>query len=102
MNLGSVSKHFAATALGLVMDDFKHGRNVTALPAGLDELTWSSKLKNVLPEWSSVDHDIYEHLTLRDALSHVSGYPRYAQQVVSQPESRADLRTLQTRPRIQP
>jgi CubicO group peptidase (beta-lactamase class C family) len=74
MNVASVSKHFAATALGLVMDDFKHGRNVT----GLDELTWSSKLKNVLPEWSSVDRDIYEHLTLRDALSHVSGFPAYA------------------------
>jgi CubicO group peptidase (beta-lactamase class C family) len=94
MNLGSVSKHFAATALSLVMDDFKHGRNVTALPAGLDELTWSSKLKNVLPEWSSADRDIYEHLTLRDALSHVSGYPRYALQVVSQPEPRADLGSL--------
>jgi CubicO group peptidase (beta-lactamase class C family) len=78
MNVASVSKHFAATALGLVMDDFKHGRNVTALPAGLDELTWSSKLKNVLPEWSSVDRDIYEHLTFRDALSHVSGFPAYA------------------------
>jgi CubicO group peptidase (beta-lactamase class C family) len=79
MNLGSVSKHFAATALGLVINDFEHGRNVTALPAGLGELKWSSKLKDVLPEWSSTDQDIYEHLTLRDALSHVSGYPRYAQ-----------------------
>jgi CubicO group peptidase (beta-lactamase class C family) len=79
MNLGSMSKHFAATALGLVINDFKHGRNVTTLPAGLEELKWSSKLKDVVPEWSSTDQDIYEHLTLRDALSHVSGYPRYAQ-----------------------
>jgi CubicO group peptidase (beta-lactamase class C family) len=79
LTLASVSKHFAATALGLLIDDFKHGRNVTALPAGLDELTWSSKLKSVLPDWSAADQDIYQHLTLRDALSHVSGFPRYVQ-----------------------
>jgi CubicO group peptidase (beta-lactamase class C family) len=72
-----VSKAFTATALGLLIDDFKHGRNVTALPLTVDELSWSSKLKDVIPEWSVSDRDICEHLSLRDALSHVSGLPSH-------------------------
>jgi CubicO group peptidase (beta-lactamase class C family) len=77
MNIASVSKAFTGTALGLLIDDFTHGRNATPLPHTLRELSWSSKLKDVLPDWSVPDRDIHAHLSLRDALSHVSGLPAH-------------------------
>jgi CubicO group peptidase (beta-lactamase class C family) len=77
--LASTSKAFAALALGLVMDDFKHGQNVTALPGGLTEFTWTTKLKDILPEdWKLVDDWASEAISVRDFLSHVSGVPRRA------------------------
>lgn len=50
---------------------------MTPLPSSLAELSWSSKLKDVLSDWSVADRDIYAHLSLRDALSHMSGLPRH-------------------------
>jgi CubicO group peptidase (beta-lactamase class C family) len=76
MNLASLSKAFTATAMGLLIDDFSYRRNVTPLPSGVTELTWRSKIKDVLPQWTVDDEWIYEELTIRDALSHVSGLPR--------------------------
>jgi CubicO group peptidase (beta-lactamase class C family) len=64
------------------MDDFDRGLNTTHLPAGVAKLEWSTKLKDVLPDWSVADQSIYEHLSLRDMLSHVSGFPRCYPSVV--------------------
>jgi CubicO group peptidase (beta-lactamase class C family) len=77
MTIASMSKAFTATALGLLIDDFTHRRNATPLPPTLHQLSWSSKLKDVLPDWSVPDRGIHQHLSLRDALSHVSGLPRH-------------------------
>jgi CubicO group peptidase (beta-lactamase class C family) len=77
ITLASVSKAFTATALGLLIDDYAHGRNATPLPPTLRTLSWASKLVDVLPEWGVPDGDIRAHLSLRDALSHVSGLPRH-------------------------
>jgi CubicO group peptidase (beta-lactamase class C family) len=77
VTLASLSKAFTATALGLLIDDFASGRNATPLPAGVDELTWSTKVKDIFPGWKLSDPNIYEHLSIKDALSHISGLPRF-------------------------
>lgn len=74
--IGSLSKAFCVTAMGLLIDDFEHGRNVTALPFGLTELTWRTRLKDLLPDWQLMDEWASERATLHDILSHVSGVPR--------------------------
>ena len=75
-HMGSVSKAFCATALGPLIDDFANGRNVTALPSGLTELTWHTRLRDLFPEWQLMDSWASERANLRDILSHVSGIPR--------------------------
>ena len=74
-HMASVSKAFCATALRLLIDDFAHGRNVTALPSCLTELTWHTRLRDLLPEWELMDAWASERANLRDILSHVSGLP---------------------------
>ncbi|KAI9567885.1 beta-lactamase/transpeptidase-like protein [Boletus coccyginus] len=76
-HMASVSKAFGATALGLLIDDFANGKNVTALPSGLSELTWHTRLRDLLPEWQLMDAWASEKANLRDVLSHVSGLPRH-------------------------
>ncbi|KAH0826362.1 beta-lactamase/transpeptidase-like protein [Lanmaoa asiatica] len=75
--MASVSKAFCATALGLLIDDFANGNNVTALPSGLTELTWHTRLRDLLPDWQLMDEWASERANLRDILSHVSGLPRW-------------------------
>ncbi|KAG6370134.1 beta-lactamase/transpeptidase-like protein [Boletus reticuloceps] len=74
--MACVSKAFCATALSLLIDDLEHGRNVTALPSGVTELTWHTRLRDVLPGpgdggWAS------ERANFKDILGHVSGVPRH-------------------------
>ncbi|KAH7890288.1 beta-lactamase/transpeptidase-like protein [Phlebopus sp. FC_14] len=77
-HMASVSKAFCATALGLLIDDFAKGKNVTALPSELTEITWRTKVKDLLPgEWQLMDEWASERADLRDILSHVSGVPRH-------------------------
>jgi hypothetical protein len=72
-----MSKAFTATSLGLVMDDFAHGRNVTPLPDGLTTFTWDTKLKDLLPDdWQLMDQSASEQARIRDILSHMSGLLR--------------------------
>jgi hypothetical protein len=72
-----MSKAFTATAFGLIMDDFANGRNVTPLPGDLQELTWTTKIADLLPgDWKLMDPWASEAVGVRDALSHVSGLPR--------------------------
>ena len=62
------------------MDDFANGRNVTRLPASMDGKTfdWHTKLQDILPDdWQLMDEWATKKATIRDALSHVSGLPRY-------------------------
>lgn len=77
-HMASISKAFCATALGILMDDFANGRNITALPPGLTELTWHTKIKDLLPgEWQLMDEWASEQANLKDILSHVTGVPRH-------------------------
>jgi CubicO group peptidase (beta-lactamase class C family) len=77
VGLGSMSKAFTAAAIGLVMDDFAHGRNVTPLPAGMTEFTWNSKVLDLLPgEWGLQDGFASQKASVKDIMSHVSGLPR--------------------------
>ncbi|KAF9233583.1 beta-lactamase/transpeptidase-like protein [Melanogaster broomeanus] len=76
-HMASVSKAFCATALGLLIDDFANGRNATPLPPSLTEITWHTRLKDLLPEWQLMDDWASERANLHDILSHVSGLPRH-------------------------
>jgi CubicO group peptidase (beta-lactamase class C family) len=72
--IASMSKAFTAAALGLVMDDFAHGRNVTPLPEGLASFTWDTKLEDLLPnDWKLMDEDASQRARVRDILAYVSG-----------------------------
>jgi CubicO group peptidase (beta-lactamase class C family) len=63
--------------MGLLMDDYAHGRNTTPLPVGLAVLNWDTKLADVLPgEWALMDAWATEKASLKDILSHTSGLPR--------------------------
>ncbi|KZP01782.1 beta-lactamase/transpeptidase-like protein [Calocera viscosa TUFC12733] len=76
-SIASNSKAFAAAGLGLVIDDYATGRNVTPLPSGLEKLEWTTRVKDVLPEWALMDEYASEHAQLVDLLSHVTGMPRH-------------------------
>jgi CubicO group peptidase (beta-lactamase class C family) len=77
MSIGSGSKSFTATALGLLMEDFATGRNVTALPRGVPSFTWQTAIKDLLPgEWKLEDQWASDKANVHDILSHVSGLPR--------------------------
>jgi len=60
------------------MDDFKTGKNTTALPKGLTKFDFNTKVKDIMPagsDWSLMDEWAYEKANIRDILSHVSGLP---------------------------
>ncbi|KAH7908433.1 beta-lactamase/transpeptidase-like protein [Hygrophoropsis aurantiaca] len=76
--IGSCSKAFTGAALGILMDDFASGRNVTSLPPGLTggSFDWHTKVKDILPgDWELLDGWATDKATIRDILSHVSGMP---------------------------
>jgi CubicO group peptidase (beta-lactamase class C family) len=76
-NIASCSKAFLATSLGIVIDDFAHGRNTTLLPAGLSTLSWKTKVADILPnDWQLMDPWASQKANLIDILSHVSGLSR--------------------------
>jgi CubicO group peptidase (beta-lactamase class C family) len=74
--IGSLSKAFTAAALGVLMDDFANGRNATSLPPGVSDFAWDTKLAQLLPEeWQLMDQWASQKVSIRDALSHMSGLP---------------------------
>lgn len=63
--------------MGILIDDFAHGRNSTPLPANLSSLTWKTKLAHILPDdWKLIDPWANQKANLIDILSHVSGLAR--------------------------
>ncbi|KZT69403.1 beta-lactamase/transpeptidase-like protein [Daedalea quercina L-15889] len=77
-DLASCSKSFLASAVGILMDDFAQGRNITSLPPGVATFDWQTKLKDLLPdEWALQDEWASGKTNIRDALSHVTGMPRH-------------------------
>ncbi|KAI1795410.1 beta-lactamase/transpeptidase-like protein [Ganoderma leucocontextum] len=80
--IASCSKAFLSTSIGLLMDDYVYGRNVTPLPEGLKHLDWDTKVKDILPKelnWilNPIDGDdsAMRNAKIRDVLGHVSGLP---------------------------
>lgn len=74
------------------MDDFAQGKNVTALPHGLQFFTWETKIQDLLPgEWGLSDHWAMEKADLRDVLSHVSGLPRHVRVSGSSAQRQVDI-----------
>jgi CubicO group peptidase (beta-lactamase class C family) len=77
MTIGSTSKAFTATAVGLLMDDFAHGRNTVPLPHGVKSFDWNTPMRTLLPgEWKLLDPTASNNATMADLLSHSSGLPR--------------------------
>jgi CubicO group peptidase (beta-lactamase class C family) len=77
--IASCSKAFLAASVGILMDDFLDGKNVTALPANVNEFNWATKVKDLLPgDFELMDPWASEKANVRDLLGHVSGIPRYA------------------------
>ncbi|KAI0087723.1 beta-lactamase/transpeptidase-like protein [Irpex rosettiformis] len=77
-NIASCSKAFLAGSLGILMDDFTNGRNVTPLPVGLEFFDWRTEVKDLLPnDWAMVDEWAHKKATIRDLLTHVSGLPSH-------------------------
>ncbi|KAJ3557983.1 hypothetical protein NM688_g1175 [Phlebia brevispora] len=72
--LASCSKAFLSASIGILMDDYEHGRNATPLPSGLSRFDWYTKVKDILPDdWKLMDEWASEKATMRDILSHQSG-----------------------------
>jgi CubicO group peptidase (beta-lactamase class C family) len=75
--MGSTSKAFTAAAVGLLMDDFAHGRNKVPLPHGVKSFDWNTPMRELLPEeWKLLNHTASHEATMADLLSHSSGLPR--------------------------
>ncbi len=82
--IASCSKAFLATSLGILMDDFAHGRNVTPLPAQLARFDYETRVKDLLPGdlgWGlhAIGGDSWatDKARIQDILGHVSGLPRH-------------------------
>jgi CubicO group peptidase (beta-lactamase class C family) len=77
-HMASVSKAFCASAMGILMDDYEHGRNVTPLPPALSEFNWHTLVQDILPgEWQLMDEWASKKANMKDILSHVSGLPSH-------------------------
>ncbi|KZV70776.1 beta-lactamase/transpeptidase-like protein [Peniophora sp. CONT] len=76
--LASCSKAFTSAAMGLLIEDYAAGKNVTPLPEGLGRLDWDTKLKDILPGyWELMDESASKMTSIKDILSHQTGVPRH-------------------------
>ncbi|KAI0664036.1 beta-lactamase/transpeptidase-like protein [Cubamyces menziesii] len=76
--LASCSKAFLVTSIGLLMEDYAHGRNVTPLPSTVEVFDWDTKMNDLLPgEWALEDQWASAKTNLRDAFGHITGLPRH-------------------------
>ncbi|PCH42876.1 beta-lactamase/transpeptidase-like protein [Wolfiporia cocos MD-104 SS10] len=77
-DIASCSKAILAASVGILIDDFAHGRNVTPLPPNVPRFDWDTKIHALLPDdWALADEWASSKANLRDVLSHVSGMPRH-------------------------
>ncbi|KAJ7049644.1 hypothetical protein C8F01DRAFT_1349343 [Mycena amicta] len=75
---GSDSKQFLSASLGILMQDFANGKNTTALPTGITQFDWSTKMKDLLPgEWEMDNEWGTDKADLKDLLSHRTGLPNH-------------------------
>ena len=86
--------------MGILMDDFATGRNVTALPASVSSFTWDTKVQDLLPEDWVLDQEwTTEKANLRDLLGHLTGLTRYCPRPnlpLTEADNLADMMVLTT------
>ncbi|EIN06835.1 beta-lactamase/transpeptidase-like protein [Punctularia strigosozonata HHB-11173 SS5] len=100
MAVASVSKAFVSASMGILMDDFAKGTNVTSLPPSIEVFDLETKIDALLPEDWGLDNACSENGTnVRDLLSHSTGLPDHSQshfREESPPDIVARLRHLRT------
>ncbi|KJA24150.1 hypothetical protein HYPSUDRAFT_65659 [Hypholoma sublateritium FD-334 SS-4] len=69
--IASNSKLFLAISVGLLISN-----ETLAKERGMD-IRWSTKVKDLIPEWGLMDNDMNRGVTLQDMLSHRTGMPRH-------------------------
>ena len=63
--------------MGILIDDFATGRNVTALPPSVSSFTWDTKVQDLLPgDWLLDQEWATEKANIRDILGHLTGLTR--------------------------
>ncbi|KAH9922373.1 beta-lactamase/transpeptidase-like protein [Fomitopsis serialis] len=75
-NIGSCSKAFLVAALGILMEDYALGRNVTALPHKVDRVDFETKIQDVFRADDPplfADSWARSQASFRDVLLHMSG-----------------------------
>lgn len=70
-SIASNSKLFLAVSVGLLIS------NKTLAQERGQELKWSTKVRDVIPEWRLMDEDMDRGTTFQDMLSHRTGMPRH-------------------------
>lgn len=69
--IGSNSKLFLSLSVGLLI------KNETLAKERGKKLDWTTKIKDVIPEWGLMDGDADKGTTILDMLSHRTGLPRH-------------------------
>ncbi|WOI54724.1 serine hydrolase [Parvularcula sp. LCG005] len=75
--IASISKAFTTTALAILVDR--------------GQVDWDAPLKTYIPEFEMSDPWVTEHFTLRDALTHRSGLPLGAGDLLIWPDGQANV-----------
>lgn len=69
--IASNSKLFLAISVGLLVS------NKTLAEERGQEIKWSTKARDLIPEWGLMDEEMNRGVTLQDMLSHRTGMPRH-------------------------
>ncbi|KAF9555829.1 beta-lactamase/transpeptidase-like protein [Agrocybe pediades] len=69
--IASNSKLFLAISVGLLVT------NKTLAEERGSEIKWSTKIRDLIPEWKLMDEDMDRLVTLQDMVSHRTGMPRH-------------------------
>ena len=69
--IASNSKLFLAMSVGLLIS------NKTLAEERGEEIKWSTKIRDLIPEWGLMDEEMDQGVSLQDMLSHRTGMPRH-------------------------
>jgi CubicO group peptidase (beta-lactamase class C family) len=69
--IASNSKLFLAISVGLLVS------NKTLAEERGKEIKWSTKIRDLVPEWGLMDEEMDRGVSLQDMLSHRTGMPRH-------------------------
>ena len=69
--IASNSKLFLAMSVGLLIS------NKTLTQERGEEIKWSTKIRDLIPEWGLMDEEMDRGVSLQDMLSHRTGMPRH-------------------------